>query len=258
MDPARTSTASRSASPATFDIDYPADHANAELAGQRVAFRVDDHGARARELPALDDEFAKEHGDCDDARRAARSGCASSSRRRRSAMPTSSVRAALIARLVTLARLRGAAGDGRAAHRGAGRGGARRPRAAPPAGQPRGARCARSCAPSCSERAREQVKAGAGARGDRRARSIWRSATRRSTRASTALAEARGQGARARARALPGPGGAREPARAACCRSGRSMSVVERADDHGRGTRIGRCWGAREMARISAGVAPAA
>jgi trigger factor len=47
-----------------FDLTYPADHANAELAGQTVHFRVTLRSLAAKEMPGLDDDFAKDHGEC--------------------------------------------------------------------------------------------------------------------------------------------------------------------------------------------------
>lgn len=51
--------------PIDFTIDYPADHTNGELAGQTVAFHVTIKALASKELPPLDDEFAKDHGECD-------------------------------------------------------------------------------------------------------------------------------------------------------------------------------------------------
>lgn len=48
-----------------LDIDYPADHDNSELAGRRVHFRVLVKSLSTREVPDLDDEFAKDHGESD-------------------------------------------------------------------------------------------------------------------------------------------------------------------------------------------------
>lgn len=42
-----------------FEIDYPEDHADAELAGRRVSFRVKVKHLAAKDVPALDDEFAR-------------------------------------------------------------------------------------------------------------------------------------------------------------------------------------------------------
>lgn len=47
-----------------FDIDYPDDHANRELAGQRVAVSVQIKSLALKEVPTLDDDFAKDHGEC--------------------------------------------------------------------------------------------------------------------------------------------------------------------------------------------------
>jgi trigger factor len=46
-----------------FDVDYPADHEDAELAGRSVHFRVHVKTLSAREVPDLDDDFAKDHGE---------------------------------------------------------------------------------------------------------------------------------------------------------------------------------------------------
>jgi trigger factor len=51
--------------PIDFTVDYPADHAHTELAGQSVAFHVVVKSLATKELPRLDDEFAKDHGECD-------------------------------------------------------------------------------------------------------------------------------------------------------------------------------------------------
>jgi len=85
--------------PVTFDVDYPADHDNAELAGQRVAFRVVVSALAARELPELDDAFAKHAADCEsvaDLRRKVREELEAAAARD----AESSVRSSLIARLV--------------------------------------------------------------------------------------------------------------------------------------------------------------
>ena len=47
-----------------FVVDYPPDHGAAEVAGKPVHFRVHVHGVSRKELPPLDDEFAKDHGEC--------------------------------------------------------------------------------------------------------------------------------------------------------------------------------------------------
>ena len=47
-----------------FDVAYTEDHATAELAGTTVHFRVQVRGLSCKELPAVDDEFAKDHGEC--------------------------------------------------------------------------------------------------------------------------------------------------------------------------------------------------
>src|SRR5262245_31945197 len=86
--------------PTTFDIDYPADHANGELAGQRVTFRAVIKALALRELPALDDAFAQRVADApsvDELRRRVREQLEAAARRD----ADGAVRAALIARLVT-------------------------------------------------------------------------------------------------------------------------------------------------------------
>jgi trigger factor len=47
-----------------FDAAYPPDHANAELRGKTVHFNVRVQRLSRKELPGLDDEFAKDHGAC--------------------------------------------------------------------------------------------------------------------------------------------------------------------------------------------------
>jgi trigger factor len=47
-----------------FDLTYPPDHAVSELAGKRVHFHTVVHAIAKKELPALDDDFAKDHGEC--------------------------------------------------------------------------------------------------------------------------------------------------------------------------------------------------
>jgi trigger factor len=48
-----------------FPVTYPTEDAPPELAGQTVQFRVVLRGLAAKEVPVLDDEFAKDHGECD-------------------------------------------------------------------------------------------------------------------------------------------------------------------------------------------------
>lgn len=48
-----------------FDIDYPPDHKEPELAGRRAHFRVRIKALSTREVPELDDDFAKDHGESD-------------------------------------------------------------------------------------------------------------------------------------------------------------------------------------------------
>ena len=46
------------------DVDFPAEHADASVAGKTVRFEVTPRGIREKILPAADDELAKEHGEC--------------------------------------------------------------------------------------------------------------------------------------------------------------------------------------------------
>jgi trigger factor len=47
-----------------FAVSYPAEHGAAELAGKTVTFHVRVRGLSHKEVPPLDDEFAKDHGEC--------------------------------------------------------------------------------------------------------------------------------------------------------------------------------------------------
>ncbi len=47
-----------------FGVAYPADHAAAELAGKTVQFHVNVRAIALKDVPPLDDEFAKDHGEC--------------------------------------------------------------------------------------------------------------------------------------------------------------------------------------------------
>ena len=47
-----------------FTVQYPPDHGSAELAGKTVSFLVRVRALAHKEMPALDDEFAKDHGEC--------------------------------------------------------------------------------------------------------------------------------------------------------------------------------------------------
>jgi trigger factor len=47
-----------------FDITYPTEHPAPELAGKSVHFHVEVHSISVKEVPPLDDEFAKDHGEC--------------------------------------------------------------------------------------------------------------------------------------------------------------------------------------------------
>jgi trigger factor len=46
-------------------VPYPVEHPNRDLAGKTVEFDVEIRDLRAKELPALDDDFARDHGRCD-------------------------------------------------------------------------------------------------------------------------------------------------------------------------------------------------
>jgi trigger factor len=46
-----------------FEVDYPADHANAALAGKKVGYRLAVHEVKRKETPPLDDTLAKELGE---------------------------------------------------------------------------------------------------------------------------------------------------------------------------------------------------
>jgi len=46
----------------TLEVPYPAEYANASLAGKTVVFEVRVNELHAKELPVLDDEFARDHG----------------------------------------------------------------------------------------------------------------------------------------------------------------------------------------------------
>ena len=49
----------------TFTVDFPADHPDERVAGKPVGFEVRIKGLATKEVPQLDDEFAKDHGECD-------------------------------------------------------------------------------------------------------------------------------------------------------------------------------------------------
>ena len=49
----------------TLEVPYPAEYANASLAGKTVTFDVQVNELHAKELPTLDDDFARDHGHCD-------------------------------------------------------------------------------------------------------------------------------------------------------------------------------------------------
>lgn len=46
-------------------VPYPQDHSNPNLAGKTVAFEVEIKDLRRKELPPLDDDFARDHGRCE-------------------------------------------------------------------------------------------------------------------------------------------------------------------------------------------------
>ena len=46
-------------------VPYPAEHPNRDLAGKTVEFDVEIRDLRAKELPPLDDDFARDHGRCE-------------------------------------------------------------------------------------------------------------------------------------------------------------------------------------------------
>jgi trigger factor len=48
-----------------FTVDFPADHPDERVAGKPVAFEVRIKSLATKEVPPLDDEFAKDHGECD-------------------------------------------------------------------------------------------------------------------------------------------------------------------------------------------------
>jgi trigger factor len=47
-----------------IDVPYPPQHHSQEIAGKTVTFRVEVKAIGRKELPVLDDEFAKDHGEC--------------------------------------------------------------------------------------------------------------------------------------------------------------------------------------------------
>ncbi len=49
----------------TIEVPYPPDHANPQLAGKTAAFDVELLDIRLKELPPLDDDFARDHGRCE-------------------------------------------------------------------------------------------------------------------------------------------------------------------------------------------------
>ncbi|HZP41007.1 MAG TPA: trigger factor [Candidatus Binatia bacterium] len=49
----------------TLQVPYPADYANPNLAGKTAEFDVEVKDIRSKELPPLDDDFARDHGRCE-------------------------------------------------------------------------------------------------------------------------------------------------------------------------------------------------
>jgi trigger factor len=49
----------------SLQVPYPADYENSGLAGRKVDFEVEIKDLRTKELPALDDDFARDHGRCE-------------------------------------------------------------------------------------------------------------------------------------------------------------------------------------------------
>jgi trigger factor len=52
----------RLGAPVTLEVPYPADYGNASLAGKTVVFEIRLNELHAKELPVLDDEFARDQG----------------------------------------------------------------------------------------------------------------------------------------------------------------------------------------------------
>ena len=50
----------------SFSVDYPVEYGAKELAGKTVAYKVTVHEVKRREVPEIDDEFAKDLGEFDD------------------------------------------------------------------------------------------------------------------------------------------------------------------------------------------------
>ncbi|MGD9762598.1 MAG: trigger factor [Candidatus Binatia bacterium] len=85
--------------PTSFEIAYPADHPNAELAGNAVEFRATVTALSRRDVPPLDDAFARSQADCetvDELRARVREQLEAGARRDADAR----VRAALLGQLV--------------------------------------------------------------------------------------------------------------------------------------------------------------
>src|SRR4029453_5019086 len=50
--------------PTKIQVAYPENYSNSELAGKNVDFSVVGREIKQKELPELDDDFAKDHGEC--------------------------------------------------------------------------------------------------------------------------------------------------------------------------------------------------
>jgi trigger factor len=82
-----------------FDVTYPSEHPVPELAGKRMHFHVNVRSISIKEIPPLDDEFAKDHGECstlEELRQRVRRGLEEEAARR----ADEAVRRAVVAELV--------------------------------------------------------------------------------------------------------------------------------------------------------------
>lgn len=78
-----------------FDIPYPADHPNANLAGKKVGYRILVHEVKRKEIPPLDDELAKSLGEFDNLE-ALKSRVLADLEERKGAMSRSAVRQSIL------------------------------------------------------------------------------------------------------------------------------------------------------------------
>jgi trigger factor len=78
-----------------FDVDYPADHPNASLAGKKVGYRLAVHEVKRKETPPLDDELAKGLGEFENLE-ALKARVRSDLTSRKAAMAHSGVRQAIL------------------------------------------------------------------------------------------------------------------------------------------------------------------